>query len=51
MCRHQMILLRIAPAPACRTVIITGRQIGKIGGRGWVHTAQQRRWPSCATFS
>jgi hypothetical protein len=39
-----MILLRIAPAPICRTVIITGRQIGKVGARGWVHTAQQRRW-------
>jgi hypothetical protein len=29
-----MILLRIAPAPACRTVIITGQQIGKVGAHG-----------------
>jgi hypothetical protein len=28
-----MILLRIAPASACRTVIITGQQIGKVGAR------------------
>ncbi len=25
--------------PACGTVIITGQQIGKVEGRGWLHVA------------
>ena len=25
--------------PLCRTVILPGQQIGKVPGRGWVHTA------------
>jgi hypothetical protein len=25
--------------PACGTVIITGQQIGKVTGRGWLHVA------------